>query len=225
MAERIAVIPARGGSKGVPGKNKRTVGGRPLIEYSIEAALAAARLDRVLVTTDDPDIADIAARFAVEVVDRPAEIAGDASPVIDAVRHALAAAGVADPGSVVLLQPTSPLRDGADIDAALDLHARHGLAVCSVVRVEDAHPARMYRIGEAGRMTPLMPELAARRRQDLPPLYLRNGALYVFGPRELVAGEIITAPMTAYEMPAERSVNIDGEIDLVMLEAMLRAAR
>ena len=220
MPERVAIIPARGGSKGVPGKNKRIVGGRPLIAYSIAAAREAASIDRVLVTTDDPDIAAIARAEGVQVVERPDAIAGDASPVIDAVIHALENAGVADVGAVVLLQPTSPLRTGADIDAALSLFEAERAPVCSVCRAEDAHPARMYRI-EGGRLCSLMPELAAERRQDLPAVYHRNGAIYVFGPEQLARREIITADMVAYEMPSESSVNIDTELDLMLLEAVL----
>lgn len=179
-------------------------------------------IDRIVVTTDDSEIADLAHAEGLEVVDRPAEIAGDSSPVIDAVIHALAEAGIDDPAAVVLLQPTSPLRTGDDIDAALALFELTGTPVCSVVRVEDAHPARMYRV-EEGRLIPEMPELATARRQDLPALYLRNGAIYIVGPAQLARGEIICDPMVPYEMSVERSANVDAEIDLVILEALLKA--
>ena len=224
MAERIAVIPARAGSKGVPGKNKRLIAGRPLIAYTIDTALQTKALDRVIVTTDDGEIADLARAAGAEVVERPAEIAGDASPVIDAVLHALDAAGAHDPAAVVLLQPTSPLRTSEDITQALTLFERTGTPVCSVVRVEDAHPARMYRI-EGARLVPQVPELATARRQDLPALYLRNGAIYIVGPEQLARREIICDPMVPYEMPADRSANVDAEIDLVVLEALLTSAR
>lgn len=220
MAETVAIIPARGGSKGVPGKNKRLVGGLPLIAYSITAARDSARIDRIVVTTDDDDIAAIALAEGAEVVVRPGEIAGDASPVIDAVIHALAHIEVTQPSAVVLLQPTSPLRTGSDIDAALALFQAHGAPVCSVCRAEDAHPARMYRVVD-GRLQSLMPELASERRQDLPPVFHRNGAIYVFGPNEIARREIITSDMVAYEMPGESSVNIDTELDLLLLEAVL----
>jgi len=224
MAERVAVIPARGGSKGVIGKNKRIVGGKPLIGYTLDAALDSARLDRIVVTTDDEDIAAIAGSAGVEVVHRPAAIAGDESPVIDAVVHVLEALAIEDPAALVLLQPTSPLRDGRDIDAALDLFERTGTPVCSVCAVGDAHPARMYQV-ENGLMRPLMTELATRRRQDLPPLFHRNGAIYIVGPEQLRARQIICDPMVPYEMDGDRSVNIDTELDLVMLEALLRDHR
>jgi N-acylneuraminate cytidylyltransferase len=222
MPERVAIIPARGGSKGVPGKNKRLVGGKPLIAFTLDAARASERLDRIVVTTDDDDIADLARAAGAEVVQRPSDIAADDSPVIDAVLHALETLAIEDPAALVLLQPTSPLRAGSDIDAALDLFERSGIPVCSVCRAGDAHPARMYRV-EDGVMRPVMPELASNRRQDLPVLFHRNGALYIVGPEQLRARQIICDPMVPYEMDAERSVNIDTELDLVVLEALLGA--
>jgi N-acylneuraminate cytidylyltransferase len=222
MAERVAIVPARGGSKGVPGKNKRLVGGQPLIAYTLDAARAAEKLDRIVVTTDDPEIADLARAAGAEVVERPSRIAADDSPVIDAVLHALESLGIEDPSALVLLQPTSPLRTASDIDAAIELFERTGTPVCSVCRAGDAHPARMYRL-EEGVMRPVMPELASHRRQDLPVLFHRNGALYIVGPEQLRARQIICDPMVPYEMDEERSVNIDTELDLMVLEALLGA--
>lgn len=221
----LGIIPARGGSKGVPLKNRRLVAGRPLIQYSIDAALQSKRLTRVVVSTDDPDIADIARASGVSVVNRPPEMAADSSPVIDAVRHAvevLATDGQPSPQVIVLLQPTAPLRTAQDIDNAVALFLGNGLnPVCSVSRCEDNHPARMYRLDETGLLAPLMPELAELRRQDLPAVYHRNGALYVFGQRELAAGRIIVPGMTPYVMDAEQSLNIDTELDLKVLDAVL----
>lgn len=216
----VAIIPARGGSKGVPGKNKRHVCGRPLIHYTLDAARAATKVEKIFVTTDDPDIAEICTEFdAIEVIRRPADIAQDDSPVIEAVRHALQAEEM---DAIILLQPTSPFRTGADIDAAISLFRANGMTpVCSVCQVEDAHPARMYRI-EDGHLISLMPELAELRRQELPPVYHRNGAIYVFGQRELERGQIIVDQMIPYVMGHEASVNIDTEIDLLLLEAILR---
>jgi len=223
-AEKVAIIPARAASKGVPGKNKRVVNGKPLIVYTLEAAVAASSLDRVVVTTDDPEVAVISRAAGAEVVVRPSNIARDDSPVIEAVLHALEALGIADLKALVLLQPTTPLRTVQDIDAALALFERRGLPVCSVCKVDDAHPARMYRLDDEI-MHSLMPEAAGMRRQDLPPLVLRNGAIYIVGPEQLRAGRIINDPMAGYEMPPERSVNIDSELDLLVLEALLGSVR
>ena len=216
----VAVVPARGGSKGVPHKNIRLVGGRPLIHYTLDAASASKKIDKIIVTTDDEDIAAICRAYDhVEVICRPTEISQDDSPVIDAVRHAVE--GI-DVDAIVLLQPTSPLRTGADIDAAISLfRARDLIPVCSVCQAGDAHPARMYRI-EGGVLSSLMPDIAELRRQELPPVYHRNGAIYVFGRRELKRSKIIVEQMIPYVMASEASVNIDTEIDLLLLEAIFR---
>ena len=96
--------------------------------------------------------------------------------------------------------------------------------MCSVCAVGDAHPARMYRV-EDGVLHSLMPELASTRRQDLPPLFHRNGAIYIIGPEQLRARQIICEPMVPFEMDSERSVNIDTELDIKLLEAVLEAGR
>lgn len=223
--EILGLIPARGGSKGVPHKNRRLVAGRPLIQYTLDAALASTALTQVAVSTDDPEVADIARAAGVLVVDRPPEIAGDTSPVIDAVRHAdatLRSRGLPAAQGIVLLQPTAPLRTAADIDAAVALFIDGDLnPVCSVCRCEDNHPARMYTLDPAGHMASLMPDLASMRRQDLPAVYHRNGAMYVFGQRELALGTIICPSMTPYVMDQQQSLNVDTEFDLLVLQAVL----
>lgn len=221
--EVVAIVPARGGSKGVPHKNRRRVAGLPLISYTLRSAKGAASLDRIVVTTDDPEIAAIARGEGAEVVERPAEIAGDDSPVIHAVRHALETLARQDGYAadvITLLQPTCPFREPRDIDAVVALFRQHRTPVCSVYRCEDNHPARMYRI-EQQWLVPLFPDLAAVRRQDLPPVFHRNGSLYVFGPREVETGEIIGERMVPYEMPLSSSVNIDTELDLALMAAVL----
>lgn len=223
--EVLGLIPARGGSKGVLGKNKRFLAGKPLIQWTIEAAQASQAVTAIAVTTDDSEIAAIAHQCGVEVIERPADIAGDASPVIDAVRHALVereARGCVLPACIALLQPTAPMRLAADIDAAIELFFNHELSpVCSVVRCEDNHPARMYRQTSDGMLLPLIPEFATARRQDLPPIFHRNGAMYIFGQREVAAGVIIGEHMLAYEMPAKRSLNIDTELDMTILQTVM----
>jgi CMP-N,N'-diacetyllegionaminic acid synthase len=222
----IAIIPARRGSKGVPGKNLRRVGGLSLVEYAIGAAKAAEGLRTIAVTSDDPNVLQQAVDHGVLAIKRPDGISEDASPVTLAVRHALECAEQATGGSyeaIVLLQPTAPLRRGSDVVSALKLFYEHGRAVCSVSRCEDNHPARMYRLDSQVRMHPLNPQLARARRQDLPPVFIRNGAIYVFSPEQLRRGDIITDTMTAYIMSPENSVNIDTEYDIRYLEFTLSA--
>lgn len=223
--EALGLIPARGGSKGVPGKNKRLLGGKPLIQWTIEAAHNAESITELIVSTDDQEIAEISRGCGAEVIMRPPELAQDHSLVIDAIQHvmmALRAHGKILPECIALLQPTAPTRLPSDIDNAVALffeHKKH--PVCSVVQVEDAHPARMYTLTEDGTMTSLFPKMAAARRQDLPPVYHRNGAVYVFGQREINNKEIVTPNMLPYIMPAERSFNIDTEIDWKIIQMVL----
>ena len=224
MTNVLALIPARAGSKGVPGKNLRKAAGLSLIEYAIKAGKAATTLTTIAVTSDDAGALDQAEQHGVLALKRADGISEDASPVTLAVKQALEQAERTTGRHydiVVLLQPTAPLRRGADIDAAVALYQEHGQSVCSVSRVDDNHPARMYRLDDGLRMSPLMPELAALRRQDLPPVYLRNGALYVFSRKDALDEAIIKPVMTAYEMPGKTSINIDGEMDLLVLDAYL----
>lgn len=224
MTDILALIPARAGSKGVPGKNLRKVAGLSLIEYAIEAGKAAQGLTTIAVTSDDTGALEQAERHGVLALKRPEGISEDASPVTLAVRQALVQAEEITGrryDAVVLLQPTAPLRKGADIDAALSLYFEHEQSVCSVSRCDDNHPARMYRLDDDQRMAPLMPELASLRRQDLPPVYLRNGALYIFSREDALNETIIRPDMTAYVMPGNTSINIDGELDLLVLDAYL----
>jgi len=222
----LGIIPARGGSKGVPRKNVRLLGGRPLLAYTIDAAKGSLLLSRYLVSTEDDEIADTAKLLGCEVVRRPAELAGDATPMMPVIRHATRAAeGTEDApfDAVVLLQPTTPFRLSADIDGALavlfDFCADCVIGVC---RVFDYHPARMYRVHD-GRLRPYDSAESTLMRQELSPVYHRNGAVYVLR-RGLVdmLGSVLEAPHTrGFEMPPERSINIDDELDMLLAEALL----
>ena len=221
----LAIIPARGGSKGVPRKNIRLVAGLPLIAYSIQAAQASQTLTHCVVSTEDEEIASVARSFGAEVLPRPAELAGDKTPMPPVVRDVFTTLETRlglrfDYG--VLLQPTAPLRTAADIDAALSLlRETRADSVVSVYRVYDHHPARMYRL-ENERLVPLQAEPSGSLRQDLPAVYHRNGAIYAF--RRSLLDEIdgLLGPDTRpYIMPEERSVNIDNEIDLLLADLLL----
>lgn len=217
----IGLIPARGGSKGVPRKNVRLLQGKPLMSYSIDAARASQRLHRFFVSTDDDEIEAVAKTYGVPVVRRPPELAEDTTPVTDVVSHFIAQTG-ADFDVFVLLQPTCPQRTGQDIDQAVILFDDAGVqSVISVYQVEDHHPARMYHC-ENGRLIPLHPELLARRRQDLPPVFHRNGAIYAcrvgFFQR---TGSLWDEQPAALLMPRERSLNVDDWLDFRMAELIL----
>jgi CMP-N,N'-diacetyllegionaminic acid synthase len=230
MAEKIlAVIPARGGSKGVPRKNVRLVGDKPLIAYTIEAALAARDLlYRVVVSTDDEEIAAITRQFGAEAPFlRPAELAEDRTPMVPVLQHAVRFVEEQDGARVdwvLLLQPTAPFRTAQDLRAAVALALQGGCdSVISVVQVFATHPILMKRI-EDGRLLPFCTEeKEGTRRQDYQPAaYMRNGAIYltrrdVLVEKNSIWGEVIRP----YVMPEERSVNVDSELDFKLVELLI----
>jgi CMP-N,N'-diacetyllegionaminic acid synthase len=225
--EVLAVIGARGGSKTLPGKNVALLGGKPLIGWTIEAALGAALVNRTIVTTDDPEIAMVARRHGAELpFMRPAKLAGDETPSTDAIIHAVEWLESYDnyrPDIVVSLQPTSPQRTAADIDAALSLMtARDADSVVSVTPA-DPHPYWTKTLDADGWITAFIPtEKPIIRRQDLPPVYALNGAIYA-ATREvlLTTRSWYTARTAAYIMPSERSLDIDTAMDFRIAQTMI----
>lgn len=225
----LGVIPARAGSKGIAAKNVREVAGKPLVAYAIETALNTPELAATVVTTDDPQVRSIAEEMGAAVVERPEHLAGDDAPMAPVLQHAVEAAE-ADGyrvDVVVLLQPTAPIRRPADVKAVLAIleGTADADSVVSVVQVEDAHPGRMYRMDDAGRMEPVWPEWERVNRQELPPVFLRNGALYAVRRGTLMAGQVIGSSPRAYRMPATWLANVDDERDLIVTEALLTAWR
>ena len=226
----LGVIPARGGSKGVPRKNLRVVGGRPLIEWTIETARTAVEagvLSRCIVTTDDTEIAEVARAAGGDVpFERPDDLAGDRVPMLPVLQHALESAEAEDGPYdwVLLLQPTNPFRTLDDLRGAIDLAAAGGCdSVISVVRVYAVHPMLMKRI-EDGRLLPWsVPEPEGTRRQDYdPPAYMRNGAIYLTRRDVLMGGSIWGETIRPFEMPEERSVGIDSELEVKLVDLLLR---
>lgn len=226
----LALIPARGGSKGVPRKNIRPVGGKPLIVWTIDTAVAARALfHRVLVSTDDPEIAAIAQAAGAEVPFlRPAELASDQARSLPVVQHAIAWVEKNDDVKldwVMLLQPTEPFREVHDLERGLELAAAGGCdSVISVVQVFATHPILMKRIEDGCLLPFCLEEKEGTRRQDYdPPAYMRNGAVYLTR-RDVVMegcslwGDVIR-PLI---MPPERSVSVDGELDLKLVDLLMR---
>ncbi len=222
-----AVITARGGSKGIPGKNLKMVGGRPMIAWTIEAARRAKRLSRVLLSTDDPEIARVAAEYGAEVpFMRPAEFAQDASSHLSVILHALdwMAANGGAPDYVCLLQPTSPLRIADDIDGAIALAVERGAdAVVGLAALEE-HPYLARRLAPDGTIAEFVPSgLKYPRRQDFPPAFRINGAVYINRPAALRRDQTFFPPSAlGYVMPPERSIDVDHELDLIVVEHLLR---
>jgi CMP-N-acetylneuraminic acid synthetase len=227
MAEILGLITARGGSKGLPRKNILPLAGRPLIGWTLDAARASRRLGRCLVSTDDEDIAAVARRLGGEVPFlRPLELAGDRSPHLDVVLHALqwlATHEAYRPDYVLILQPTSPLRTADDIDGIIRLALEHRAdAAVSVCPAHD-HPWLVHRLQADGTLAPMVAcELAYPRRQDLPPAYALNGALFLHRCERLLAGgRLDPAGALAWIMPPERSLQIDTPWDLRLVELVL----
>ncbi|OIQ09841.1 CMP-N,N'-diacetyllegionaminic acid synthase [Moorella thermoacetica] len=225
----LGFIPARAGSKGVPGKNIRPLAGKPLIVHTIETARASGVFDFLLVSTDGEEIARIAREAGAEVpFMRPAELATDAARGIDVLSHAMA--WCEEHGRlydwVMVLQPTSPLRSVDDILGACRLMLeRNALAVVSVCQV-DHHPWWCNTLPEDLNMENFIrPEVVNMNRQELPVFYRLNGAIYL-GEWNFIKNEKswYGASTFAYIMPKERSVDIDSEIDFSLAEIKIKTS-
>jgi CMP-N-acetylneuraminic acid synthetase len=217
----LALIPARGGSKGVPRKNIRPFCGKPLLQWAIDSALVAASVDQVVVSTDDPEIAEVAKAGGAEVPFlRPAELASDTAPGIAPVLHALEQ--LPQVSDVLLLQPTSPLRTSADIEAIVALRQRSGRESAVSLTPSAKHPAWMYSVNQEERLESLLQFDEAQCRQRLLPAYLLNGALYLAS-RDFLLRErsFIGDDTVGYVMPAERSVDIDTPLDWKWAELLM----
>lgn len=221
--EILGIIPARGGSKGVPRKNIRPLNGKPLIAYTIEAAQQATLLHDFMVSTDDEDIAAVAKDYGADVPFlRPAELATDTARSIDAVIHVLQNMPKAYT-HVLLLQPTCPLRGPQDIDDAIRLYQELDTdSLISVYKPESAHPYYMYMV-EDHVMTPLIPDdQKPHHRQSNPPVYMLNGAIYLTDRQVILQKQSFYGDKPkAFIMPPLRSVNIDDELDFALAETIL----
>ena len=220
----IAIIPARSGSKGIPRKNIRLLAGKPLIGYSIEATLTS-KIDIVIVSTEDEEIAEISRKYGAEVIDRPEELARNETPTIDVIFHVLEILKMKNykPDIVVLVQPTSPLRNAEDIGNAINLFLDSDCeSVVSVCEVEHP-PYWSFRI-DGGFLKSLFDKRYLRmRRQDLEKVYIPNGAIYVSAPQTLYEYKSFYCNhIIPYIMPIERSVDIDNEVDFILAELLLR---
>ncbi len=219
----LGLIPARGGSKGVPRKNIREVGGKPLIAWSVEAAKASRYIDRVILSSDDQSIIDVAKQWGCDVpFVRPQEFATDQADSMQVVKHALGALPEKY-DYLVLLQPTSPMRLAEDIDATIDRCVESGAALCVSVCEPDKSPYWMLKLDGERKARTLFPEgQIPTRRQDSPPVVSVNGAVYVLSTEHIAKGGTFFAQgMVVHEMPKERSFDIDTELDLKIVNFLL----
>lgn len=223
----LATISARGGSKGVPGKNIRDLGGLPLIGWTIREARRSAMIDRLVVSSDDEGILAVARAHGAETpFVRPAELARDDTPGVDPVLHAVQALLPELFDYVVLLQPTSPLRTVADIDGCIAACLDGGHPCVLTVTEAEKSPYFMFTMADDGRMSPVIAQESYHtRRQDLPRVFAPNGAVYVADCKWLAAaGSYLTPETRGYEMPRERSQDIDDLLDFDICELLLRRA-
>ena len=225
----VAVVPARGGSKGIPRKNIADLGGKPLLAYTLAAALEARRVSETVVSSDDEAILAVARAHGATAVRRPPALALDHAPctpvVTDAIMQLAAAGRRYD--VLVLLQPTSPLRDAADVDAALEcFFASDATSVISVV--EPAHsPCKAFRLDEHGLLRGLIDDAAPfKNRQELPTCFYPNGAIYVTSVERFIAtGSLFSERTVPFIMSPDKSVDVDTPDDLAAAAALLARAR
>ena len=219
----VAIIPARGGSKGLPGKNIKQLAGMPLICYSIRAALGSKYIDSVFVSTDDDSIADIAEKCDSRIIKRPAELAKDTSPTIDAIIHAIEFIKKDSiPTVVVLLQPTSPLRTTSEIDGAIELFFEKDYKpVISMCEVEHS-PYWCFKFHHGDTVPLFDDELMKMRRQDLPQVYRPNGAIYISTVSDLYKNNnFYSNNVVPFIMSTKKSIDIDNEIDFKFAEMLI----
>lgn len=221
----LAIIPARGGSKGLPGKNIRLLNGKPLIAYTVEAALKAKHIDRVIISTDDEEIASIAVKYGAELpFMRPAELASDTAMAIDNYIYTIGRLEKESGTPIdafVVLQPTSPLRTAEDIDGAIELFDQKG-ADSVISYCQEAHPVIWHKYLDAeGRFVDIF-ESNIKNRQDNRVSYYPNGAVYVFKSSVIRERKYYTNKSFAYIMPRTRSVDIDFIEDFEYAEFLLR---
>lgn len=215
----LAIIPARGGSKRLPRKNILDLAGKPLISWSIEAALKSKFIDMAIVSSDDDEIISVAKKFGAETIKRPIELASDTAASFDAIKHTIV--NVEPYDYIILLQPTSPLRDEKHIDEAIEqLMKKNSDAVVSVCEM-DHSPLWSNTLPENESMSNfLRDEMKNKRSQDLEKYYRINGAIYICKSDILLKEKsfFLKDNIFAYIMDRKSSIDIDEEIDFKIAE-------
>lgn len=220
--DAIALIPARGGSKGISRKNIKLFNSKPLIYWSIQTALNSNCIDRVIVSTDDEEIAEIARSFSAEVPFlRPKELATDASPSIDTVIHALE--NIPHIKDILLMQPTSPLRETKHIEEIFNLRSELNSDSAVSVSQSKKHVDLFFRINAKKQICPNNREFKVLPRQKYDDLYTLNGSLYLSTKEAILSNKSFFSNSTiGYEMSEEYSLDIDSQIDWDIAEYIMR---
>lgn len=230
MGEKLVIIPARGGSKGIPKKNIYNVDGKPLIYYTIKAAEEARKigaLKRVIVSTDSEEIAQISRNYGAEVpFIRPENLATDSSKSVDLMIHAIEFYQARQEyyKDVILLQPTSPLRSAEDIINAVKLYdKRKEFSLISCYKEESISEYNSYHLrGDIG-IPVNVNHNKGKRRQELPELFVRNGAIFITDVNYLLESKLVISDKPiVFIMPKERSLNIDTQYDMELAEWLIK---
>lgn len=225
----VAVIPARGGSKRLPRKNLLPFAGKPLLQWTIEAAQRSAAFHEIVLSSDDEEILSLGRKLGVTAVQRPAQLAADDTSTIDVLRHLIdyfQRHGSKTFDALCLLQPTSPLRDSTDIQNAIKkfyaVNAESLISVCQV----DHSPLWCNTLEGDERMDNfLSSEIINKRSQDLPTYYRLNGAIYVSTLENILKhGSFFTENSYAFKMSREKSIDIDDEMDFIVAETLFKKA-
>lgn len=198
----LGIIPARGGSKAIPRKNIKTIAGKPLIAWTIEAAKRSKLLERFVVSTEDNEIAEISKRYGAEVIDRPCELATDEATTLSVLQHALS---VIEADTVVILQPTSPIRDNDLIDRCIKRFQETG--------VDNLATGFICKFMEYGTYT--------ERRQDLKEFFYDDGNVYVIKSDLIKKGKLFGDKVERIEIPREQNIEIDDDFDFWITEQIL----
>jgi CMP-N,N'-diacetyllegionaminic acid synthase len=219
----LAIIPARGGSKRLPRKNVLDLCGKPLIAWSIEAGLKSKYIDKLIVTSDDEDILSISKKYGSDIIKRPEELSNDTATTFDALKHTIDNLEKYD--YIVLLQPTSPLRNEKHLDESIELlEQKNADAVISVCEM-DHSPLWCNTLPENGSMqTFLKEEVLNKRSQDLDKYFRLNGAIYICKMDKFLnnKGFFLKENIYAYLMSKENSTDIDDEFDFLMTEYIMK---
>ena len=223
----IALIPARGGSKGIPRKNIKLFSGKPLIAYTIEEVKRSKYVDRIFVSTEDEEIVKISNAYNAEVIKRPVEYAQDSSNSSEVIKHALSWLEKEErysPEIILFLQPTSPLRTTEDINEALELYLNNDCE--SVVSVYKSQESPYWNLTIKNHfIEPLFgwDNFKEKRRQDLPITYSLNGAIYITSKSKFLEnGSFFNEKTLPYIMPMERSIDIDNDSDFKFAETIMK---
>lgn len=219
----LAIIPARGGSKRLPGKNVRPIAGKPMIVWSIEAALKCKYIDMLLVTSDDQEILDLAHDHGAECLQRPLYLSTDEAGTADVIMHAVDSLS-RKYDYIVLMQPTSPLRTAAHVEEAIEeLVRKSSDSIVSVTKTEHS-PLWSNVLPSDGSMKEfLRKDIVGKRSQDLDTYYRLNGALYIIETKKFLATKSLFSEKSyAYVMPEEVSVDIDTIYDFIYAEAIIK---